>query len=205
MIHEPRGWIVDTTQASLLGRIKDRADSAAWREFDAIYRPMLHRFAMASGLDNAEAGDVVQHCMAAISRHIDGFEYDPGRGRFRSWLRTLVNNRVRNIARDRHDLQAESQDFKRPQRRETTPEEHFDRLCWQEHLNHCLDRVRSEVEELTFEAFQAYVIDEQPVDQVCATLNMTPNQVRLIKWRLTNKLRHHMMLLLGEDYAGLFD
>ena len=73
--------ILDTTRATLLERIRDRADGEAWRQFDAIYRPMLMRFGQGCGLDHAGAEDVTQHCMSAIHRHIDGFDYDPKKGR----------------------------------------------------------------------------------------------------------------------------
>ena len=90
---------MDTTRATLLERIRDRADTNAWGQFDAIYRPMLMRFAQGRGLSLSQAEDVTQHCMAAVHKHIDEFEYDPSKGRFRGWLRTLVNNRVRDMGR----------------------------------------------------------------------------------------------------------
>ena len=45
------------TRASLLLRIRDPKDNAAWKEFDAIYRPMLQRFARTMGLGAADAED----------------------------------------------------------------------------------------------------------------------------------------------------
>ncbi len=190
---------MQTTRASLLVRIKDRRNSAAWREFDAIYRPMLHRFAMSRGLDDASADDVVQQCMTAIHEHIDGFEYDPAKGRFKGWLRTLVNNRVRNLLRDRHDRPAESQDFKRDQDREQSPEEAFDNLWMEEHLKHGLRMVREEIDEATFQAFQSYVMEEQPVEKVCEAMKISANQLYKIKWRVTQRLSEKMKELLGED------
>ncbi|MBN2562780.1 MAG: sigma-70 family RNA polymerase sigma factor [Phycisphaerae bacterium] len=185
-----------TTRASLLMRIKDRRDQTAWREFDAIYRPMLYRFATARGLDDAGAEDVVQQCMVAVQEHIVRFDYDPRKGRFKGWLRTLVNNRVRNLLRDRHDQIAESKDFKRDQEREQSPEEIFDKLWMDEHLKHCLRLVRGEVEEATFKAFQHYVIEERPAEEVCKELNMTTNQLYKIKWRITRKIGERMKELL---------
>jgi RNA polymerase sigma-70 factor (ECF subfamily) len=46
---------VDTTRPSLLLRIRDLSDKAAWRAFDEIYRPMVFRFALASGLSHADS------------------------------------------------------------------------------------------------------------------------------------------------------
>jgi RNA polymerase sigma-70 factor (ECF subfamily) len=137
---------MQTTRSSLLLRIKDRRDGAAWRQFDGIYRPMLYRFAIARGLADAEAEDVVQFCMAAIQEQIHSFEYDPSKGRFKGWLRTLVNNRIRNMMRDRHERPAESGVFQRPAE-QLTPDEEFDRLWMVEHLKHAMGLVQSEVGE----------------------------------------------------------
>lgn len=190
---------MDTTRPSLLLRIRNRADGAAWVEFDAIYRPMLMQYARSRGLDAAVSEDVVQECMTSIHQNIDRFEYDPAKGRFKGWLRTLVNNRFRNILRDRRDQLAESQDFKRPQERESEPDELFDRIWQQEHLKHCLKTIRDEVEESTFRAFVAYVIEDQPIDKVCADLNMNSNQVHAIKFRITRRLQQRMHELIGAD------
>ena len=65
--------MIDKTRVTLLHRIKDPDNIRAWEEFDAIYRPMLERFAMGRGLDHAAAEDVVQQCMTAIQRVIGAF------------------------------------------------------------------------------------------------------------------------------------
>lgn len=186
---------MDTTRASLLLLVRNADDTDAWRQFDGIYRPMLYRFGRASGLSDADAEDVTQHCMSAIHRHIRGFDYDPSKGRFKGWLRTMVNNRIRNLVRGRREQAAESQDFKRPQQREQTPDELFDRIWMDEHLKQCMKLVREEVEPQTFQAFQRYVLDEQPVEQVCRELHLTANQVYKAKWRMTQKLTTRMLEL----------
>ncbi len=186
---------METTRPSLLLRIRDPADAEAWGQFDTIYRPMLYRFARSSGLSDADAEDVTQFCMSAVNRHIRGFDYDPSKGRFKGWLRTMVNNRIRNLVRGRREEPAKSQDFKRPQQREQTPDQLFDQIWMDEHLKHCMKLVRQEVEPQTFQAFQRYVLDEQSVEQVCRELHMTANQVYKAKWRMTQKLTTRMLEL----------
>lgn len=190
---------MDTTRASLLMRIKDPANATAWRDFDAIYRPMLHRFATLRGLDDSTAEDVVQHCMASVHQHIRSFEYDPSRGRFKSWLRTMVNNRIRNLHRDRHEDEAKTQDFRRSQDREPSPEEAFDKLWMEEHLRHAMEELHKEVGDSTYAAFTAYAIDGKPVEDVCKQYEMTANQLYKIKWRLTQRLSEMLKNLIGED------
>jgi len=191
---------MDTTRASLLIRIKDLRNARAWSEFDAIYRPILHRYATARGLDEVDAEDAVQHGMAALHKHIERFDYDPDKGRFRGWLRTVVNNHVRNLLKKRREPIGESQHFKSMENREESPEAAFDRMWMEEHLKYCLRNVRTEVDENTFVAFQRYVIDEWPVQRVCETMGMDRNQVYKIKWRITQKLQDKMRGLLdGEE------
>ncbi|HPF41172.1 MAG TPA: sigma-70 family RNA polymerase sigma factor [Phycisphaerae bacterium] len=190
---------MDTTRVSLLLRIKDRQDASAWREFDAIYRPMLRKFALAYGADATEAEDVVQHCMTAIHEHIDRFEYDPAKGRFKGWLKTLVNNRIRNLLRKRRERVARTGEFAAiPADSDDDPESLFEKIWLDQHLRHALKLVRREVEEKTFNAFVDYVIRERPVEEICAEYNLNPNQVHKSKYRLTKKLAEKMATLTGE-------
>ncbi|HUN82661.1 MAG TPA: sigma-70 family RNA polymerase sigma factor [Phycisphaerae bacterium] len=191
---------MQTTRASLLLRIKDRRDDTAWRQFDEIYRPMLYHFALSRGLKDAEAEDVVQYCMAAVQEQIHAFDYDPTKGRFKGWLRTLVNNRIRNLLRGKHEQPAESGVFQRPADQET-PEEEFDRLWMVEHLKHALRAVQAEVGDTAFQIFQLYVMEQQPVEEICSKLSVNANQVHKTKFRLTKKLAEKLAEL-GEETAA---
>lgn len=187
------------TRASLLIKIRDSGDSNAWQEFDRIYRPMLRRFALARGLGNADADDVTQQCMAAVHKHITSFQYDPTKGRFKSWLRTLANNRIRNLHRARRPQGAISEDFEQEQEREKAPDEVFEQLWMSAHLKYCLQQIRSEVGSVGFRAYKLYVIDEWPVTKVCKELDLTPGQLYKIKWRVTRRIREIMTEHLGSD------
>ncbi len=190
---------MDTTSQSLLIRVRNASDFDAWAQFDRIYRPMLTRFSVASGLTDADAEDVVQHCMTAISQHIKSFEYDPARGRFKGWLRTLVSNRIRNLRRGTREFAADSHEFERPQSTESSPDDLFDVIWQQELLSHCLAEVRKDVAESSYAAFEALVLQEQPLEQVCRRFEMNAGQVHVIRFRMTQRIRNRMHLLLGED------
>ena len=191
---------MDTTRVSLLLRIKNRQDGDAWREFDDVYRPMLRRFALAYGADATEADDVIQHCMTAIHEHIDRFEYDPSKGRFKGWLKTLVNNRIRNLIRKRKERIAMTGEFAAVTANAgDDPEAIFEKIWMDEHLKHALKLVSREVEEKTFNAFVDYVIHERPVEEICAKHGLNANQVHKSKHRLTKKLAEKMAALTGEE------
>lgn len=191
--------VMNTTRASLLIRVRDRGDADAWRTFDAIYRPMLLRFAQAKGLGSEAAEEIAQQCMTAIGEHIGTFEYDPQKGRFKAWLRTMANNKVRNYFRDRRMAQAESGHLRGLEDDGDTPDETFDKLWMQQHLWHCLGELQREVDAVTYEAFVAYVIEQKSVDEVCSALKIKPNNLYTIKWRMTDKVAERMRLLLDGE------
>lgn len=89
--------LLPETRESLLIRLADSADAAAWDEFVAIYRPMIVRIALSRGLQASDADDLAQQVLVSVSRVIGDWEKDPARGTFRSWLRTVARNAVINV------------------------------------------------------------------------------------------------------------
>lgn len=173
-------------------RIKDSGDSSAWTEFDAIYRPLLDRYARARGLTHADAEDVVQHCMSAIARHIKSFDYDPTTGRFKGWLKALANNRIRDLFRRKPHVDGYSAALDRSQHREPQPDDVFEKLWMEQHLKRALKLVRGEVEERSFQAYQLYVVEQRPAEKVCHQLDLNENQLYSIRWRINQKVREHL-------------
>ena len=51
------------TRITLLNRIKDGADAVAWREFMALYGPVVYGFARRRGLQDADAADLMQEVL----------------------------------------------------------------------------------------------------------------------------------------------
>ena len=82
------------TRPSLLLRVRDPADQAAWLEFVEIYRPVILRLAMKKGLQAADAEDVAQEVLTAVAKAIEQREHDPKRAKFRTWLHRVANNAI---------------------------------------------------------------------------------------------------------------
>ena len=87
MAHEP-------THPSLLSRVRDPSDAAAWREFEARYGPLIMGYCRRLGRPLTDAEDVRQIVMTDLSKALPNFRFDPKRGKFRTYLGRVVRNAV---------------------------------------------------------------------------------------------------------------
>ena len=84
------------TRHSLIARLKDPRDQAAWDEFVEIYRPVVYRIGIQKGLQPADAEDVTQKVLFSVSKAVESWEPDPNRAKFRTWLNRVACNAVIN-------------------------------------------------------------------------------------------------------------
>ncbi len=71
---------------TLVVRLRDPADAAAWREFDTRYRELIVRFLCRRGLQRADAEDSAQSVISKLVTGLRNFQYDPVKGGFRAYL-----------------------------------------------------------------------------------------------------------------------
>jgi RNA polymerase sigma-70 factor (ECF subfamily) len=88
-----------TTHPSLLVRLRDVTDRDAWSQFVRLYAPLVYGFARRKGLQDADAADLTQEVLRAVSTSAQRLEYDPARGRFRSWLFTIACRKLHDFRR----------------------------------------------------------------------------------------------------------
>ena len=84
------------TRLSLIVRLKNRADQAAWQEFVEIYRPVIVRLAVRRKMQHADAEDLAQQVLISVSKAIGRWEIATHRARFRTWLQRVAENAILN-------------------------------------------------------------------------------------------------------------
>src|ERR1017187_6590480 len=98
------------TRQSLLSRLKNWNDQESWKVFFDTYWKLIYNAAVRAGLTDAEAQDVVQETVIAVSKNIPQFVYDPARGSFKGWLMRQTTWRIAGQLRKRMPIEASRHD-----------------------------------------------------------------------------------------------
>ena len=91
--------MANTTSLTLLERLREPCNDAAWERFVLLYSPMLFAFARRAGMNDGDAEDVVQDVFLLLMGELPRFEYDSARKNFRGWLKTVTVNKCRERQR----------------------------------------------------------------------------------------------------------
>jgi RNA polymerase sigma-70 factor (ECF subfamily) len=182
------------TRASLLVRLRDPQDAAAWGEFVARYGPVVYGYLRRQGLQDADAADLSQDVFRAVVGAVGRLEYDPARGAFRNWLFTAVRRKLANWREAQRHRPRASGDSATHELLEQCPAAADDSAEWEAEWERRLfawacQQVRRDVSAATWEAFARTAVDGQPVKQVAADLGLTAGAVYLARNRVMARLK----------------
>jgi RNA polymerase sigma-70 factor (ECF subfamily) len=189
------GGLGFSTSSSLVRRAQ-ALEPDAWNVLTRLYGPLIYGWARKSGLQREDAADVLQNVFVSVWRGLPTFTMDRPDASFRGWLRIITRNAVRESARRRETLivsavlvdglsaPADSNVVLDDDREETAAEDLFSHLTHQ-----ALQMVRETVDARTWDAFWQATVDEVPVVDIAAALEMSPAAVRQAKYRILCRLR----------------
>jgi RNA polymerase sigma-70 factor (ECF subfamily) len=192
------------TRASLIVRLKGRADQEAWREFVEIYRPVICRLARRKGLQPADADDLAQQVLSAVAAAVDRWDPDPERGRFRSWLNRIAHNLIVNAltrqAPDRAAGDTAARDLLDRQPAAEGPDSELLRTEARREIFHWAARqIRPEFQADTWDAFWLTAVEGRPPAEVAAALGKKPGAVYAARGRVMRRLKETVLLWEGGD------
>jgi len=187
-------WEFPETSHSLIGRVKDLADGAAWTEFLEIYWPVVYRMARKRGMQDADAQDVTQRVFLAVSQAIDGWKPQPNGPPFRAWLVTVTRNAINKaLARSPRDVGAGASSMVEflaalpADDRQTTEE--FVLEGRREALRWASEQIRSEFSETTWKLFWQTSVQGIPVAEVAAATGCSAGAIYMARFRVLQRLK----------------
>lgn len=190
-----------TTHATLLARISGGDDPQAWEEFHARYGDLIRGFARRRGLQASDADDLVQDVLIALNANMPAFRYDPAKGRFRGYLKTIAVRMISKKLCQKRGATAQEQieraaadDLDDP-----AAEQHWEDEWRQYHLRSAMRTIRAEFNETDMAAFDAYAGQERDAAEVAGALGITPDAVYQAKSRVLKRLREVIAQQTAEE------
>jgi RNA polymerase sigma-70 factor (ECF subfamily) len=194
-----------STRYSLLVRIQDQHDHAAWLEFVAIYEPLVYSLARRRGLQDADARDLCQDVFRSVAKAVHAWKPDPDRGSFRGWLFRIAQNLLVNfLRRERRQPRASGDsDVQRLLDAQPTSGDEFTRLIEFEYRRRLFQvaarQIEAEFTTATWQAFWQTTVESQPIVRVAEALELSQGAVYIARSRVLARLRERVQQIAGED------
>jgi RNA polymerase sigma factor (sigma-70 family) len=202
-MHGPNEFI--PTRRSLLSRLRNWDDQEAWRAFFDTYWKLIYNAAVRAGLNDAEAQDVVQETVIAISRKLPEFTYDPAKGSFKTWLMRQTTWRVAAQVRKRLPVEPSPpgpHTGSRTTTLERVPDPALPALeaMWNEEwennlLDAALRRIKAKVDAKQLQIYDLCVRKKWAPSKVAKDLRLTTARVYLAKHRVGALLKKELLHL----------
>ena len=187
------------TRPSLMLRLREPADQQAWAEFVSIYEPLVLRLMRQRGLQEADARDVTQQVVLAVTQAVDRWQPDGREASFRRWLFAIARKLALKFVQRGHsplrtarrgtggtDMLKLLESLPEPEHRTT---EAFDDEYRTEVFRWAAEQVRSEFRETTWLAFWRTCVQHEPVADVAEQLGTTAGNVYVARSRVIARLR----------------
>ena len=183
------------TRASLILRLPDAADVAAWDEVVSVYGPLVYRMGLRQGLQAADADDLVQEVFTAVARSVGDWLERSDRGKFRAWLLRIARNTAVNfLTRRRHrplgdggdDAQNRLDDIPAP---DSKLSGEFDLEYRREVFRWAADQVEEAVSHNTWQAFWLTHVDGRSIAEVAEHLGISTGNVYIGRSRVMSRLK----------------
>ena len=174
----------------------DVTDAEAWSIFVRIYSPLVYRFGIRKGLQDADAADLVQNVLREVAKVIGNFDYDPEAGKFRSWLFTVARyslNRIRTAQRLQVAGTGDSQTrqiLNNEPDKSDPPDAFWEKEYKQRLFEWAAEEIRPTVQPRTWKAFRMTAVEGRSPDEVADTLQMKIGSVYVAKNRILTSLRN---------------
>lgn len=191
----------DETRPSLLLRLRDPHDDDAWAEFDQSYRDLILGYLERCGNGLPEADEIYSNVLVSMNQSLARFEYQPERGRFRDYLRRVVDNAVHTRFRQRRDT---------PSRLESSAKEALEGVgetdlhrAWEDewrgfHCRRALKALRRDYDARSLDVFER-LLDGQEVAAVARQMDMSEQAVHKVKQRFRERMREIIRRQVEEE------
>ncbi|HEY7312148.1 MAG TPA: sigma-70 family RNA polymerase sigma factor [Gemmataceae bacterium] len=192
------------TRASLLARLGDPEDRAAWQQFVELYGSLVYGFARQRGLQDADSADLTQEVLLAIAQTAGRWHYDPQQGTFRGWLYRVTRNKIARFLQRRRVQAIGSGDSGIQQRlaEEPSPESDLETIWEREYQQHLFrlaaEQIRKHFADTTWTAFWRTAVEGASGAAVAEELGLSVGSVYVARSRVLARLTEQVQQMRME-------
>ena len=191
--------IYPSTHKTLLERLQN-GDDVSWQEFYDRYSSAVVNICTKSGFSESESLDILQNVMLKIFRNDLVMKFNAERARFRTYFNSIVRSCIGDFVKKKRRTEPEVTGVEIPETPVPAELEARIEAEWKNQmLKEALDRLRSQVKEENFLAFQLTAIQGQSIRAAAEFIRMDPNMVYVARSRCTARLRKIIDELNSED------
>ena len=183
------------TRATLIYKVSNQADEGAWSEFISQYEGYLRIILSRTFLEDQDLEDCLQNTFIRIWELMPDFDYNPERGRFRSWIAQIAINKARTYVRQAKKRNSTTQslcDLNEIDLNNTLDDEwkiFISKKAW--------ENIREELNEVMKQAFDLHLAGKTH-REIADQLDITEAVSRVYKQRITYKLKYEIKRLHRE-------
>ena len=184
-----------------LGAEETLVREVSWQEFYDQYVPIIRGFARNAGCSVSAIDDIVHEVMTGFYRASERFEYEPGKGRFRGYLKVATLNVLRARHRREDRLVAVAFDESWLEDDSHAGDVLWTR-AWRERMFEraiASVRERSRITEQSFDAFELCAVRGVPIAEAARQLGLSEAAVQKAKSRVTEAVREELDLIRFEE------
>ena len=185
---------IPETRDSLLQRVKNPGDSAAWEQFAQIYRPVVYRLARGRGLQDADAQDLAQKVLMSVAAAIPNWKRAGPKVRFHHWLRHVAKNEVlKTLTRSPKDQASGGTTATELLRGQANGDCELEDLVDLEYRRQLIRRaaeiVRKRANQTTWLAFSLTMVDGLSISEAAERIGRNEGMVYAARSRIVQRMR----------------
>jgi RNA polymerase sigma-70 factor, ECF subfamily len=181
------------TRASLLLRLRTE-DAAprelAWAEFQDRYAPVIAGFGRKMGCKAGDIDELVQRVVVGFFEAQPRFVYDPAKGRFRGYLKTVTWRTYQRLhgtgPKTSHAEPFDDHQLHDPATSDAAVDEAWEQQWREQLLRRGIQQVRDQYQNnATFRAFELFTLLGKSVDETSQSTGLSVDGVYKAKQRIT--------------------
>ncbi|MDB4533870.1 sigma-70 family RNA polymerase sigma factor [Vicingaceae bacterium] len=196
------------TSASLILRLQDPADHAAWSQFAEIYEPLIARMATQMGMQPADVAESTQEVLMHLTSVVRQWQPREQTGSFRSWLRRVARNvMIRFLQTRDHRCMGTGDTGVHKQLAENSNRLGFESQLYDIEFRHqvfgwVVNKIEKDFQQPTWQAFWLTMVENRPIKEVANEIQVSVGAVYIARSRVMRRLQNEVKKLIDDDWES---